>query len=128
MQFTVTIECDNDAFSDDPADEIVRLLEDIVESLQAGKTEGRLIDYYGNTVGKFELSGEPEEEDEDADNEAQGEAENIAMNVEPLYLLGQEGDEIGLEAAFREHIAGDRFCTIDPDNVDYGALAAFLQE
>jgi hypothetical protein len=89
MEFTVTIECDNDAFSDDPADEIVRLLEDIVEWLQAGRTEGPLIDYYGNTVGHYELTGEPEEDEDD--DEMPDECRDIferAQAGEDLEVLG----------------------------------------
>lgn len=63
MKFTLTINCDNAAFTDEetgapyPAPEIARLLRVAAERVETYYREnGPLVDYNGNTVGRFELT------------------------------------------------------------------------
>ena len=64
--FTLTIDCAGDAFTP-PADEIARLLRFAADRVEAGHTEGRLVDVNGNTAGGFDLYDENAEPVEDAD-------------------------------------------------------------
>lgn len=114
MQFNLTIECDNQAFADNPLDEIHRLLEDVMEKLQQQRSEGVLVDYYGNTVGKFELVREPKDDDQDM-------AENLCQTVSHLQRLSQIGGSDDLEEAFREYVA-ENGIEVNVDNVDFDEL------
>jgi hypothetical protein len=114
MQFTLTIECNNQAFADNPLDEIHRLLEDVMEKLRSQRSEGVLVDYYGNTVGKFELTREPRDDDQDM-------AENLCQTVSHLQRLMQFGGASDLEEAFREYVA-DNEIDMNVDNVDFDDL------
>lgn len=122
MEFTLNINCDNAAFAGGPLDEVATILDDVARRIRGGDREGSVRDTNGNTVGGFELAGEPDE-----DNEDQDEAENICQNEEHLYDAGRMDDPDGLEAMFRAHVAANAL-DVDPDNVDYTALARFLQE
>lgn len=52
--FTIEFETDNDAFVDDPAEEVVRILRRIsVKVREGGRTEGSVLDSNGNTVGRW---------------------------------------------------------------------------
>ena len=51
--FTLHIDTDNDAFVDEPATEIARILESLAKRVRDGETGGRLRDINGNTVGVF---------------------------------------------------------------------------
>jgi len=54
--FTIKIDTDNDFFRDKlPA--IRTLLYEVIYNLEKGKTEGKLLDVNGNTVGEFKLGG-----------------------------------------------------------------------
>ncbi len=53
MRFTLTIDCDNDAFGRDPELEVARLLHLTAKRLYDG--EGKLHDANGNTVGRFQF-------------------------------------------------------------------------
>jgi hypothetical protein len=141
MEFTLNIDCDNAAFSGDPLGEVQRLLHVAAMKIEGGYREGKLVDVNGNTVGEFELKGEPEDEEEDDDgpftswegeeafNADQDAAEDICANVEPLYILARtEGAEEAFEAAVRAYCDEQRIKPFDPDNVDYTALAAFIRE
>ena len=56
MKFTLTLNCDNEAFAEDPTLEIARLLRAVVERLeQDGARAGVLMDINGNRVGRFDL-------------------------------------------------------------------------
>lgn len=55
MRFTLTIDCDNDAFEDRPTGEVERILLEMLERgrLWKGTDRGELSDINGNTVGRF---------------------------------------------------------------------------
>jgi len=53
--FTLKMETDNDAFSSSRAVEIARLLRRAATMLEQGRVSGNLMDYNGNTVGKWEI-------------------------------------------------------------------------
>lgn len=54
MRFVVEIDCDDDAFSDDPNHEVVRLLREIGKRLEKdGESCGGLVDVNGNSCGSF---------------------------------------------------------------------------
>ena len=55
MKFTITIECDNAAFTDDAAHEVARILREAADKLERGQTEFKLMDYNGNTVGRAKV-------------------------------------------------------------------------
>lgn len=60
MRVTVKIQCDNDAFSSNPAYEVARILGELSEHLNAtGRLqvgdERTLFDGNGNTVGRFKV-------------------------------------------------------------------------
>jgi hypothetical protein len=50
--FHLSIETDSAAFEDNP-DELARLLEIAAEKVRDGRSDGRLVDVNGNTVGTF---------------------------------------------------------------------------
>ena len=60
MQFTITIKCDNAAFSPDPEREITRILYDVADRINAKGVHAngpyRIADLNGNTVGQFEAT------------------------------------------------------------------------
>ena len=56
MEFTLTISCDNEAFTDDPKAEIARILRVTADALENGNDAGRLRDANGNTVGLYEVA------------------------------------------------------------------------
>ena len=58
MKFILTIDSDNAAFEGNPADEVARILRDVVVKLELGTERGTCTDYNGNKVGKFELIDE----------------------------------------------------------------------
>lgn len=53
MNFTLSIDCDSDAFAADPTAEIARILRKTAQRLVSGADSGRLLDVNGNTVGEF---------------------------------------------------------------------------
>jgi len=58
MRVTITIDCDNEAFGDEPAVEVARILQRYTARLrEAYRLEDcRLRDVNGNTVGQVEIS------------------------------------------------------------------------
>jgi hypothetical protein len=55
MKFVLEIQCDNDAFAENPNNEVVRLLHEVANRLEKdGHSCGGLVDYNGNSVGRFE--------------------------------------------------------------------------
>lgn len=63
MTFSLTIECDNAAFGDTPAEcsrELVSCLSKVAGKLAGGTIEGRIMDTNGNTVGRFALEERPD--------------------------------------------------------------------
>lgn len=57
--FALKFEMDNDAFSDGAeANEAARILRDIADKIERGRTGGTAADINGNTVGKWEIDGE----------------------------------------------------------------------
>lgn len=56
MTFKVEFDCDNEAFSDDPALEIARILREVIRKLELGQTEGACMDVNGNRVGEFDCA------------------------------------------------------------------------
>jgi hypothetical protein len=52
-RFLVTIECDNDAFVDNPNAEVARILKVVVHRVKEGERYGNLHDINGNYVGDF---------------------------------------------------------------------------
>lgn len=88
-EFSLNIDCDNAAFGEDPEDEVIRILGDVVERLRRGFRDGKVMDVNGNTVGDFELEVD-EDEDED-DGEMPEEVRDIfdrAEAGEDLEVLG----------------------------------------
>ena len=54
---TVKFKTDNAAFSDDSDTlEVTRLLREVADKIQQGRTEGVVIDYNGNQVGTYKLT------------------------------------------------------------------------
>lgn len=53
-EFKLVIECSNEAFSDNPSYEVVRILRAVVKRIDEGNTAGILRDVNGNRVGTFE--------------------------------------------------------------------------
>ena len=43
------------AFEDYGDMEVERILENIIKKVKSGYTEGKILDYNGNTIGKWEL-------------------------------------------------------------------------
>ena len=57
MRFDIgSIDCDNAAFEDDYAAEVARILHHVARRLEAGDTDGKLLDFNGNAVGEFGFS------------------------------------------------------------------------
>lgn len=56
---TLTIETDSAAFSDDREGECADILHYVEMQLRAGYTGGPLMDYNGNSVGKWQLTAPP---------------------------------------------------------------------
>ena len=52
-RFALEIDTTNDAFGDDPAPELGRLLRDVARHIQGDRIDGRILDANGNTVGSF---------------------------------------------------------------------------
>lgn len=52
--FKLTIETGNDAFADEPNEELARLLEKAAQRLRSGYVSDTLRDSNGNTVGKWD--------------------------------------------------------------------------
>lgn len=55
MSFKLTIKTDNDAFSEDTAAEVARILREAADHVERGSTGRGLMDYNGNRVGQFTL-------------------------------------------------------------------------
>lgn len=60
MKFNVTFTVENAAFRDPETGELVleevkRMLKNVIDNLERGRTSGAVIDYNGNNVGNFEL-------------------------------------------------------------------------
>lgn len=56
MRFVVEIDCDNAAFEDEPASELIRILKNqVLPALRDGEEDRRLRDINGNTVGRFQI-------------------------------------------------------------------------
>jgi ABC-type Co2+ transport system permease subunit len=51
--FTLTIDCDNDAFEDMPQAEVARILHNVAERILYPLMDGTCRDVNGNTVGSF---------------------------------------------------------------------------
>ena len=59
--FTLKIETKNAAFADDcysPQLEVARILRSLADKIEDGDSQGPVLDYNGNTVGHFALTGE----------------------------------------------------------------------
>lgn len=74
MTFSLTMECDNAAFSISPAHEVSRILKRLADKLEANPdmSDGDkigLVDFNGNKVGVATVTGDPETEDEDLDDD-----------------------------------------------------------
>jgi hypothetical protein len=63
MTFTLTIDCDNAAFSPEPFSEVQRILTDAAERLGEGIGAGKCRDVNGNTVGEFTFTNTLEDEE-----------------------------------------------------------------
>lgn len=61
MHAKINIQMDNAAFADEPAVELARILRNLAQSVEDGRTECPAHDYNGNTVGRFEIhkDGDP---------------------------------------------------------------------
>jgi hypothetical protein len=49
----ITIKTDNDAFADDEGREVSRILRDIAQDIEDGRTHGPCMDANGNKVGSW---------------------------------------------------------------------------
>ena len=58
MRFHLLIDTDNAAFEDNPT-ELADLLQKTTNAVRMGKTEGRVVDSNGNSVGSYELGPWP---------------------------------------------------------------------
>ncbi len=58
MEFTLSINLENEAFSPDFSPEVARILRRVADQVEAGITEGKTRDINGNTVGSFSASVE----------------------------------------------------------------------
>lgn len=58
MRFTLTIDCDNAAFEDDPSVEVARILADASRYVSAGYSSQPTRDSNGNTVGAWGFEGD----------------------------------------------------------------------
>ncbi len=58
MQFTLTINCENDAFLNNTSRELARILRLVAEHVPDNPDEGKLRDYNGHTVGHWELTAD----------------------------------------------------------------------
>lgn len=58
MAFTLSIATDNDAFQPDPAVEVIRLLQQVIERLSDGRSIGFLVDVNGNSAGEYVLESD----------------------------------------------------------------------
>jgi hypothetical protein len=59
LSFQLALDCDNDAFADDPAAEVARILRHVADRLDAGETFDdyqTLLDENGNDVGRARLA------------------------------------------------------------------------
>jgi hypothetical protein len=56
MKFTLTIDCDNSAFGDDPVPEVGSLLRQAADKVAMTSGVGTLRDSNGNTVGRFHFT------------------------------------------------------------------------
>ena len=59
LSFQLPLDCDNDAFADDPAAEVARILPNVVDPLDVGETFDdyqTLLDENGNDVGRARLA------------------------------------------------------------------------
>lgn len=54
--FSLTIDCDNDAFVGNKHAEIARILREVAAKIEAGKYVTKLRDINGNTVGSVEFN------------------------------------------------------------------------
>lgn len=54
MTFKLQIDCDNAAFSDNPLEEVGRILKELSEKIDANE-HGKIYDYNGNKVGFYKL-------------------------------------------------------------------------
>jgi hypothetical protein len=55
MKFFLNFDMDNDSFKHYPEGEIARILNDIAADILNGTVEGRILDYNGNFIGKYEI-------------------------------------------------------------------------
>ena len=92
MRFTLTINCDGEAFSELPGTEVARLLQRTAEHALTGHTEGILLDVNGNSVGTWAFT----EADEDH---------------QPTKVVDDDGD------VWRRDAAGRWWCGVD-DSID----------
>ena len=58
MKFTCEINTDNAAFEDSLATELARILRKVVEAVKTGSEGETLRDVNGNTVGRFDVTGD----------------------------------------------------------------------
>ncbi len=56
MKATITVQMDNEAFTDYPASELARILRDLSEKVEAGIMVCAVMDGNGNRVGQFEVT------------------------------------------------------------------------
>lgn len=57
MAFSLKIKTGNEAFADDPAIELARILRRVADRIEVGETDGKCMDVNGNAVGAFVLTG-----------------------------------------------------------------------
>ena len=55
MRFTLNLQSDNAAFTEDPGTEVARILREAADRLEAGQEDANCRDINGNTVGSFYL-------------------------------------------------------------------------
>lgn len=61
-KFSIEFECDNAAFEEDPAQEVSRILTRTASHVLNGHTEGRVKDINGNTIGRWSLELDDDDE------------------------------------------------------------------
>lgn len=92
MRFQLSIKCDGEAFAPDPSREVAAILQRVFTPLNAGQTEGILLDSNGNGVGTWSFT----EADEDH---------------QPTKVVDNDGD------VWRRDADGRWWCGVD-DSID----------
>ncbi len=65
VKFELKFRSGNAAFTDYPAEEVARILQEVKKKIEQGYDEGNIFDVNGNNIGYFVLDIEEEEKQEE---------------------------------------------------------------